>query len=112
MKLPAADRAVVDPAKVRDYLLSSEHPVGRSKAPFFRALGFTHAQWPVLQQALLTLAQTTDATLGQANAFGQKYIVRGSLIGPNGRTAETVTVWIVLAQEPVPRFVTAYPGAS
>lgn len=112
MKLPAADRAVIDPAKVRDYLLSSEHPVGRSKAPFFRALGFTHAQWPLLEQALLTLAQTNDATPSQANAFGQKYIVRGSLMGLNGRSAEIVTVWIVRLQEPGPRFVTAYPEAS
>ncbi|MBI1982647.1 MAG: adhesin [Acidobacteria bacterium] len=92
MKLPAADRAIVDPAKVRDYLLSSEHPVGRSKA--------------------LTLAQTNDATPSQANAFGQKYIVRGSLIGPNARSADIVTVWIVLLQEPGPRFVTAYPEAT
>ena len=112
MKLPAADRAVVDPAKVRDYLLSAEHPVGRSKASSFRALGFTQAEWPGLQQALLRLATTGDAVPGAGNAFGQKYIVRGSLIGPNGRSAEIVTVWIVLAQDAIPRFVTAYRGGG
>jgi hypothetical protein len=41
MKLPGADRAIVDAAKVRDYLLSPEHPVGRFKAVFFGALGYT-----------------------------------------------------------------------
>ena len=40
MKLPFAERAVVDPDKLRDYLLSSTHPVGRFKAVFFALLGW------------------------------------------------------------------------
>ena len=36
MSLPNLDRAVIDPAKVRDYLLSDVHPVGRFKAAFFK----------------------------------------------------------------------------
>jgi hypothetical protein len=35
MNLPAADRALIQPEKLRDYLLSTEHPVGRFKAAFF-----------------------------------------------------------------------------
>jgi hypothetical protein len=31
MTLPGSEHAVVDVAKVRDYLLSHEHPVGRSR---------------------------------------------------------------------------------
>ncbi|HKH48502.1 MAG TPA: adhesin, partial [Thermoanaerobaculia bacterium] len=45
MKLPGADRAIVDEAKVRDYLLSSEHPVGRFKAAFFANVGYTRQDW-------------------------------------------------------------------
>ena len=112
MKLPAADQAIIEPAKVRDYLLSPAHPIGRAKAHFFRALGFTQDGWSQLQDALLALARTGDAVLGERNAFGQKYVVRGILRGPSGRIAETVTVWIVLEAEAVPRFVTAYPGAK
>jgi hypothetical protein len=33
--LPNSERAIVDEAKVRDYLLSPSHPVGRFKAAFF-----------------------------------------------------------------------------
>ncbi len=33
----------------------------------------------------------------------------GPLAGLNGRVAEIVTVWIILAVDAVPRFVTAYP---
>ena len=40
MQLPNAEQAVVDEVKIRTYLLSSEHPVGRFKAAFFRGLGF------------------------------------------------------------------------
>jgi hypothetical protein len=35
VRIPNADRAVVDPAKLRDYLLSTTHTVGRFKAAFF-----------------------------------------------------------------------------
>lgn len=111
MKLPAADDAVVEAAKVRDYLLSSEHPIGRAKANFFQALGFTQGQWSDLREALRRLTRAGEAELGEATAFGQKYLVRGILQGPS-RSADTVTVWIVLHGEAVPRFVTAYPGAS
>jgi hypothetical protein len=39
MILPRAEDAVVEPAKLRDTLLSREHPVGRFKAAFFESLG-------------------------------------------------------------------------
>jgi hypothetical protein len=32
MRVPGAENAYVDPAKVRNYLLSIEHPVGHRKA--------------------------------------------------------------------------------
>jgi hypothetical protein len=39
--LPNADRAIVDDAKVREYLLSPSHPIGRFKSVFFAGLGFS-----------------------------------------------------------------------
>ena len=66
MTLPGAERAVVEPAKVRDYLLSPEHPVGRGKARFFTGLGFRRERWPELRDALLALGRTGEATLGPA----------------------------------------------
>jgi hypothetical protein len=110
MKLPDAERAIVDPAKVRDYLLSPEHQVGRFKAAFFGALGYTREDWPQLHRDLLVLAASGEATVGQASDFGQKYEVRGTIEGLAGRRAEIVTVWIILSGEDAPRLVTAYPG--
>lgn len=112
MRLPGADRAVIEPPKIRDYLLSWSHPIGRFKAAFFRSLGYTDSDSTRLEADLRELASSGDAVLGQASSYGQKYEVRGMLTGPSGRQAEVVTVWIVLTGEDVPRFVTAYPGAD
>lgn len=111
MQLPGAERAYVDPAKVRDYLLSPEHPVGRGKARFFVALGFRRAEWPALQVALLALAQAEPATLGARTPFGQKYHVGGMMQGPTGRVAAVATAWIVLTGEDFPRLITACPSS-
>ena len=93
-----------------DYLLSREHSVGRFKAAFFEALGYTLADWARLQRDLLDLGRNGDAAEGQSSPFGRKYEVRGSLEGPSGRRAEVVTVWVILVGETAPRFVTAFPG--
>jgi hypothetical protein len=110
MRIPGAELATVDPAKVRDYLLSPEHSVGRFKAKFFDSIGYSRDDWQLLAAALRAIAASEDATPGDKTAFGDKYEVRGSLVGPSGRGAKVVTVWIVLKDESAPRFVTAYPG--
>jgi hypothetical protein len=101
----------VDAAKVRDYLLSTEHRVGSAKARFFIQLGFEQRNWTVLQRELQQFA-TMEARLGSATRFGQKYVVAGTIQGPTGRVVSLVVVWIILEGEDFPRFVTAYPGAK
>jgi hypothetical protein len=110
MNLPGAERAFVDPAKVRDYLLDPAHRIGHSKARFFAGLGFTRARWPALYRALLDVAVGGEATLGEPSAYGQKYEVHATIRGPAEREAYIVTVWIVLVDEDFPRLVTAFPG--
>ncbi len=112
MKMPSADAATVDSSKVRDYLLSASHPVGRFKATFFASLGYTPAQWGRLRDDLYAMACGEEAVTGLRSPYGQKYEVRGRLSGPSGRSAEIVTVWIILLGEDSPRFVTAFPGGK
>lgn len=92
MRVPRADAAIVNRAQVRDYLLSTEHPVGRYKAVFFASLGYTRADWERLRRDLLDLPMQQEAVPGQPSDFGTKYEVRGILKGPAGRRAEVVTV--------------------
>jgi len=110
MRLPGLERGVIDVAKVRDYLLSSSHPVGRYKAAFFISLGYSAQLWSRLVGDLQLHAHENDAVATQATAYGQKYEVRGIIRGPAGKAAALVAVWIVLAGQEFPRFVTAYPG--
>lgn len=110
MVLPGAENAIIDDAKLRDYLLSHEHPVGRFKAAFFGTLGYTQVKWTMLRRDLLHLVKSGVATDGQSSPFGRKFEVRGTLNGPSGRHAEVMTVWVILVGETLPRFVTAFPG--
>lgn len=109
MTLPNPPAALIERAKIAEYLLSSAHPVGRFKAVFFRGLGFTASSWSDLRDAIHALAQTGDAVELPPTAFGRRFEVRGSLVGPSGRSARIVTAWIVRSEEDFPRFVTAHP---
>ena len=91
MLLPGAGKATIDPAKLRDYLLSPTHPIGRFKARFFAALG-----------SLRGVGGSSKRPFG--------YTIRAILNGPNGQSAVVVSVWFIPASGMAPRFVTAYPG--
>ena len=109
MSLPNAELAFVEPAKVRDYLLSPTHPIGRFKAAVFTALGYNQAQWELLRDDLLALAKSGALLDGQPSHYGQKFEVGGILTGPSGRSVPVRTVWIVRSADQAPRFVTAFP---
>lgn len=112
MKLPNADRAVAEARKVREYLLAFDHPIGRAKARFFRALGFDQRAWVRLQEALQRHAVEGEAEEQSRSPYGRKFLVRGSLEGLGGAAAPLVSVWIVVQDDDPPRLVTAYPGGS
>jgi hypothetical protein len=110
VSLPLADLAVVDSRKLKDYLLSPDHPIGRHKARFFAFLGFWRVNSGALARALRTLARRERAERIARSAYGTKYEVRGMLRGPSGKEAMVVTIWIIRPADPRPHLVTAYPG--
>lgn len=110
MRLPGGEQAVIDAAKLSDYLLSATHPVGRFKFVCFRSLGYEAQAWVRLERDLRRLATENDARPGQLSPHGRKYEVEGMITGPNGMSARIVTVWILPAGQANPRFVTAYPS--
>jgi hypothetical protein len=112
LQIPNADRAVIEPAKLRDYLLSPTHPVGRFKAPFFLALGYSADDWNRLEADLRSQHLPHAAVAAAPTPYGQKFVIRATLVGPAGRSARVVTVWVVRAGEDFARFVTAYPEAG
>ena len=112
MLLPDADRAEIDPRKLHGYLLSPTHPIGRFKARFFGALGYSAEGWQDLGADLRTQHLTQDATPDESLADGQLFTIGAILKGPNGQSAMVRSVWFVPKAGGVPRFVTAYPGGA
>ncbi len=110
MGVPGAEKAVVAEAKVRGYILSMTHPVGRHKAAFFLSMGYTIESWSRLAQDLRSIGATGDTTQVVRSAYGWKYRVRGRLQGPVGHSAVVVSVWILREPGDAPRLVTAFPG--
>lgn len=108
MKLPNPSRAEVAPEKIRDYLLSSRHRVGRFKARYFRSLGYTTENWQRLANDLRSVAQG-EAEFLVESPYGRKFSILAHIIEPNGRTGSVVTIWIVESRSDRPRFVTAFP---
>lgn len=106
--IPKAEQAIVPERKVRSYLLSQVHAVGRHKARFFSTLGYDETNWFRLQSDLQELAGSEVRAVIETE-FGEKFEVCSVLTGPNGRSALVVTIWLVPDGEEFARLITAYP---
>ena len=112
MLVPNVTRAEIDSEKLRGYLLSPTHPVGRFKARFFAALGYSADDWQTLEADLRIQHLSQDADPGAVTQYGQPYTIRAILKGPNGESALLVSVWFVRTSTKETHFVTAYPGGE
>lgn len=109
MNLPNREKAHIPSAKLYDYLLSSSHSVGKSKAKFFRGFGFNEDNATLLETRLLSIAHMEDVVKLVTSPFGIKYTIDGVLMTPMDMTVNVRTVWIIEMDEDEPRFVTAHP---
>jgi hypothetical protein len=105
MRLPHADAAIVEQAKICGYLLDPEHPFGASKARFFTAFGFTLDAWEELAIALRRYAAENDVVKVKETDFGPRYEIDGELTAVDGRRP----VWQQDEGQDVPRLITAHP---
>jgi len=109
MKLPNAEKAVVEREKIADYLLNPAHPDNGGKADFFGRLGFRRSEWKTLVSAFLALARKTEVAQSLKSPHGEKYVIVGRIESPDGKPAAVQTIWIVDSGSDVARLVTAYP---
>jgi hypothetical protein len=110
MMMPNCHKAEVPQRKINDYLLSEIHPVGKSKARYFKALGFSEERTEEMKNGILNIAQQNNISEKIKTEFGIKYIVRGTLNCPNGEKVELITVWIIESVIEAPRLITVYPA--
>lgn len=109
MKLSFRQNAYIPREKLTKYLLSETHPVGSSKARFFRSLGFDETNTDKLTESLLRISQENDVKEARNLLYGTNYVIDGKMETPSGRVAMITTVWFIKTGQTRPRFVTAYP---
>lgn len=108
MKLPNAERALVDVRKLRSYCLNMEHPRGQHKARVFKsALGWTADQAENVRHSLLEAALREDASFLGADDYGQRYGLNFPVKSGDG-VVTVRSLWIILHGEDFPRFASCY----
>jgi len=109
MKVPNADRAVIAPEKLRDYLLNPAHKRGGPKARLLLSLGYTADDWPRLESDLRTQHLTADVHEESESEYGRCYAVVGPLQTPGGKVVVFRSIWQIDDGSDVPRLITMYP---
>ena len=84
----------VSPAKVQEYLLNPNHPVGGAKARFFLGIGYSRQHYEQLAADLILHGHTCAVTEEKQSPYGVKFVVDGPLLAPNGREYPIRTVWM------------------
>jgi hypothetical protein len=108
VKVPSAERAVVDIRKLTDYCLSHEHPRGKHKARvFFSSLGMTSAHATELRDALLQEIATEECTVGAVDEYGARYIIDFTY-ARGGKEATIRSTWIIKVGETTPRLTSCF----
>lgn len=108
MKLPNAERAVVDIVKLRDYSLNPLHESGKHKARVFKAaLGITADDAGWLRERILEAAWNGEAVSRPPSVFGEIFAV-DILIERGEHKALVRTAWIVDYGKDFPRLTSCY----
>ena len=105
MRLPS--EPTIAREKLTRYLLTPR--LRNDKSQFLSRAGYDVSNWRALEADLRTMARHYEAAHGGSNAYGEFWIVRGELHGPNGKILRVETVWISLAETGEVRFVTLKP---
>jgi hypothetical protein len=87
MKLPSD--SVISNRKLNEYLLSPR--IEDDKSGFLAIAGYTPNHWYELAADLRNLIGEKDADLTRSTVYGDMYEVKGSLVGPSGKTIQVIT---------------------
>lgn len=108
VNLPNGVRALVDIRKLREYCLSLDHPRGRHKARIFAAaLGLGPDDADFLRGELERAAVTGEVVVGEADEYGQRYVVDFEVVTGSGPAVSRSTR-IVRTDEDFPRLTSCY----
>jgi hypothetical protein len=106
--LKNADRAIIEPEKLRDYLLDPGNAQNGGKAEALFRMGYTRENWQRLESDLRDQHLILEATFDDVTIYGIQYVVVAPINGP-ARRANMKSVWQYDVGSEVPRLITAYP---
>lgn len=108
MKLPTT--AVIAPEKVANYLLQPRED--HDKSGFLALAGYTRSDATRLEGDIRRQLLLLEAVSAGHTPYGEKFLIRGPLTGPNGRSFPVLSVWMVEKATGLTKFITLYPDAS
>ena len=104
-----APDAVIAPEKLTDYMLRPRDD--HDKAGFLAIAGYTSEHAALLELDIRAQLLPIPATPAGNNPYGEKFIIRGNLTGPNGRSLRVLSVWMLEKATGLTKFITLYPDA-
>lgn len=108
MRLPAD--AIIAPEKLSGYLLRRRED--HDKSGFLAAAGYTAAHAVQLNADLRVQLLPLLAEPAGSTPYGDKFVIRGILRGPNGRALRVLSVWMREKATGQTKFITLYPDPS
>jgi len=109
MRIPNADRAVIEHQKIVLYLLNPDHPDGGSKARLLLSLGYSASNWQRFDADLRRMHLSENALVASRTIWGDRYEIVAPITGPVGDTVLFRSVWQIDLGTEVPRLITMYP---
>ncbi|ADK16184.1 hypothetical protein WX45_01786 [Clostridium ljungdahlii DSM 13528] len=107
--LPNIDNAIVPEPKIKDYALNMNHPTGKDKAiAFDKALGYNQENADDLIRNIKENIENYKAIYKDETQYGKRYEVIMNLEGPNGKTANVLTAWIIKNGDDFPSLTSVY----
>ena len=110
MKLPYKSNSYIPRNKLKGYLLSVTHPVGKFKAKYFKKIGFDISNASQLEKELLSIAHNNEVSETKNVPYGVNYVINGKIKFQSTKETLIKTVWFIGNSSNKPRFVTAIPG--
>lgn len=109
MKLPNAQIAVIEPKKLSEYLLNTQHKRGGSKARLLYHFGYRAVDWERLASDIRQSHLEADLQATTQTAYGVRYEIHAPLHTPSGRMLMVRTIWQIDTDKYIPRLITLYP---
>ena len=112
MKLPYRENSIIKTEKLTNYLLSLTHQEGKSKAKFFRRIGYNELNILKFEQELLKIAKSNEVDMvnKKKSKIVVKYTIYGVVNAPNGKQYKVKTVWAIDSGSKIPHLATAHPS--